>query len=61
MRDGISIEVSAADRERLVAVVAVSDKKSPQTGSVFPGIQTGHGDRSRYFRTFDQKHAAMRF
>jgi hypothetical protein len=29
-------------------------------GSVFPSVQTGHGDRSRYFGSLDQKHAAMR-
>jgi hypothetical protein len=30
------------------------------TGSGFPGVQTGRGDRSRYFGTLDQKHAALR-
>jgi hypothetical protein len=30
------------------------------TGLVFAGDQTGHGDRSRYFVTLDQKHAAVR-
>jgi hypothetical protein len=29
-------------------------------GSVFPGVQTGHGNRTRYFVAFDQKHAAGR-
>ena len=31
-----------------------------ETGSAFPGIQTGYGLRSRYLVTFDQKHAAVR-
>src|SRR5690242_12640408 len=31
-----------------------------RTGSVFPAVQTGHGNGTSYFVTLDQKHAAPR-
>jgi hypothetical protein len=38
----------------------VKNNDPSKKGSVFPGVQTGHGNRTRYFVTLDQKHAAVR-
>jgi hypothetical protein len=59
---GDALEAGALELVRLDATLGggVSSKRSPGIGSVFPGVQTSDGDRSRYFSTFDQKHATVR-